>query len=81
MSDIDKAISIMEELEDDETVSTNVKEKISDLREELENTDDDEKRLAINKVLSELEEISNDVNVPAFVRTQIWHITSTLEAS
>jgi len=35
--------------------------------------------MKVNKSLSELDEISNDINLPTFIRTQIWGIASMLE--
>lgn len=76
--DLDQVISILVELEEDSSVSKGVKVRLVSMREELENHDDFS--LSVNKVLSDLEDLSADVNVPAYVRTQLWHITSVLES-
>lgn len=75
--DLESVIEILRELEEDSGVSKGIKIRISSMREELEDADDIS--LSVNKVLSDLEDLSGDVNIPAYVRTQLWHITSVLE--
>jgi uncharacterized protein (UPF0147 family) len=75
--DLESVIEILRELEDDSSVSKGIKVRIVSMRLELENADD--MSLSVNKVLSDLEDLSGDVNIPAYVRTQFWHITSVLE--
>lgn len=76
--DLDHVIEMFVELGEDSTVSKGIRVKIVAMKEELENTNDIS--LSLNKVLSDLEELSSDVNIPAYVRTQFWHITSVLES-
>lgn len=38
-----------------------------------------ETQLKIDALQQDLEEASNDVNIPSFVRTQIWSISGALE--
>jgi len=40
---------------------------------------DDETQLKINRVQDILNEITEDSNLPAFVKTQIWNLASLLE--
>lgn len=40
--------------------------------------EDKEMRIKANKALQELDEISDDPNVPPYVRPQIWNIVSLL---
>ncbi len=75
--DIQDVVEMFQELEDDPTVSKGVKIKIVAMREELENARNI--GLTVNKILSDLEDISSDVNLSPYVRTQFWHITSVLE--
>jgi uncharacterized protein len=72
-------ISMLEELQDDTSVSKNVKTKIQAMKQELINTSEENLSLTVNKLLSDLEDLSSDVNIPMFVRTQIWSVTSLLE--
>ena len=79
MSELQQVIQILEELEEDITVSRNIKEKIREMRVSLQSSDGDSMSLTVNRILSDLEDLSNDVNIPDFVRTQFWHLTSILE--
>lgn len=80
MNEFQQALTLMEDIKNDPTVSDKVKKKIDTMYKELKATSKDNRSLKINKVLADLEDISNDVNIPAFVRTQIWHVTSMLES-
>jgi uncharacterized protein (UPF0147 family) len=75
---ITEIIELLEELQGDSTVPRNVKNKLSDMQKELQNETGD-LSLKVNKILSDVEEIANDINLPMFVRTQIWNLTSLLE--
>jgi hypothetical protein len=72
-----KIIQALEELEQDNTVPRNVKMKVANtiklLREESE------KSIKISKAMHELEELSEDVNVQPYTRSQIFNIVSLLE--
>ncbi|MBW3015221.1 UPF0147 family protein [Candidatus Woesearchaeota archaeon] len=75
--DLDAIIDLMQDLSEDPTVPRNIKNKILELIETLK--EDVELSIKINKVLSELDEISDDSNLQAFTRTQLWNIVSMLE--
>ena len=77
--ELKKAIDILGDLQEDNLVSRNIKQKVSAMRSDLEKSKPEEMSLKINRILSDLEEISADVNLPLFVRTQVWHLTSILE--
>ncbi len=80
MSELDQVIDLLEELQEDTSVSKNVKLKIQAMKEELQGANADNMSLTVNKILSDLEDISSDVNIPMFVRTQLWSVTSLLES-
>lgn len=79
MDDKNQIINMLEELQEDTSVSKNVKTKIQAMKQELINTSEENLSLTVNKLLSDLEDLSSDVNIPMFVRTQIWSVTSLLE--
>jgi uncharacterized protein (UPF0147 family) len=70
-------IVYLEELKDDTTVPRNVKIKVDKTIGFLKETTD--LSIRINKALSEMEDISDDANLQAFTRTQVWNIVSLLE--
>lgn len=79
MNDLNQVIELLDELQEDTSVSKNVKVKLQTMKDELSGSNEDNLSLTVNKILSDLEELSGDVNIPMFVRTQIWSITSLLE--
>ena len=74
---IQNIIDALSELMDDNSVPKNVKTKISNAIILLkDNTDISVK---VNKVLHELDEISDDTHMQTYTRTQVWNIVSLLE--
>ncbi|MBI4738674.1 UPF0147 family protein [Candidatus Woesearchaeota archaeon] len=70
-------IEALRELTQDSTVPRNIKMKVESVIQLLsENAD---LSIRVNKALGELDEISDDTNLQAYTRTQIWNITSMLE--
>lgn len=71
-------ISLLSQIEEDFTVPKNVRVKVKNayvcLNDCIESVD-----VRINKSLQELDDISDDPNVPSYVRTQIWNAVSMLE--
>lgn len=76
----DRAEDLMKMVLEDTGTPRTVREKLSKMLAYLEREDLDS-QTKVNTVQSELEEISADVNIPPFVRTQIYGISSELEAA
>ncbi|MBN4049250.1 UPF0147 family protein, partial [archaeon AH-315-M20] len=57
-------------LKEDNTVPKNVRMKVENSIKIL--NDDTEMEIKVSKVLSELEEMADDVNLQPYTRTQIW---------
>jgi hypothetical protein len=70
---------MLNQVAEDRTVPRNIREKISDCVNTLKD-EKREKRIKINTVISILDEVTSDVNIPMYTRTQIWNIVSALEA-
>ena len=68
----------LEELKDDNTISKNVREKINQIILILNEQED--MSLRINKAMQSLDDISEDISLPSYTRTQIWNIVSMLES-
>jgi uncharacterized protein (UPF0147 family) len=80
MKESDEVKVIIEGLKEilgDASVPKNIKENIEKVISTLNNGDD--LPVKISKVLSELDEVSNDTNIQPYTRTQIWNIVSMLE--
>ncbi len=72
-------IEFMSELTDDGNVPRNVKAKLNDIVKQLKGATDANLSLTVNKLLTDLDDISSDANLDSFTRQQIWSITSMLE--
>ena len=77
MEALQQAIFTLQELEQDTTTPKNVKTKIiATLRILNENG---ELSIKISKALHELEELTEDINVQSYTRTQLFNVVSLLE--
>lgn len=65
------------ELQEDINVPKNIKEQLANTVDILES--EAENSIKINKALGMLDEISENQNLQAFTRTQLWNISSILE--
>ncbi len=74
-----QVVEALTEIQEDNTVPRNIKERIKNVRFILD--EDTEMSIKINKSLHELEEISEDTNILPFTRTQIINISSLLESA
>jgi uncharacterized protein (UPF0147 family) len=75
----EEVISFIQQVANDRTVPRNIRSKC----EESINILKDEKEdiaVRVNTVISNMDEISNDPNIPMYTRTQIWNIVSALES-
>ncbi len=75
---IQNIITALAELSTDTTVPRNIKAKLISIVEILK-SENGEVSMKVNKVLGELDEISDDTNIQPYTRTQIWNIASMLE--
>jgi uncharacterized protein len=76
----EEIIQALTNLKEDEGVPKNVRSKIdliiSDLKDDKIESD---LSMKVGKSLHNLDEISEDLNLPPFIRTQIWNVSSMLE--
>jgi uncharacterized protein (UPF0147 family) len=66
-------------LKDDTSVPKNIRTKIDETLRTLQK--EGEVSLRVHKALNVLAEISDDNNIQAYTRTQVWNIISLLESS
>lgn len=71
-------IAALEQIEQDGSVPKNVRLKIKNAMGMLMDNEL-ELKLKANKAMQELDDISNELNVPSYVMPQIWNIVSLLE--
>jgi uncharacterized protein (UPF0147 family) len=78
-----KAKDVMEminEIIEDPTLPKNIKANLECIINVLKDTKTKDLKLKADKCIHDLDEISSDVNLQPFVRTQLWSIVSMLEA-
>jgi len=74
-----EVFEICSKIEEDSAVPKNIKLKIQDIIITLKQ-EEKEIDIRVNTALQELDEISEDINIPDHIRTQIWSIVSLLES-
>jgi len=77
MSDMNELMETLEILQEDNSVPRNVRLKVENAIIILKEEGD--MKLKANKALQELDNLSDDPNVPSYVLPQIWNIVSLLE--
>ena len=78
-NDLTGVIDGLSQIEKEESIPKNVKIKIKSAMESL----NDKERvlsLRISKSLQDLEDASDDPNLPDYIRSQIWSMVSILES-
>ena len=76
---IQSIIGAIKEIEADTTISKNVKIKLDETVKALE--EDKEISMKVDKAIHILDELSEDSNLPSYIRTQLWNILSLLETA
>jgi uncharacterized protein len=72
-------IPIIQQVANDRTVPRNIRTKCEESVQFLQNAKED-MAVRINSVISSMDEIANDPNIPTYTRIQIWNIVSLLES-
>ncbi len=74
----EQIIPLLRQIADDRTVPRNIRTKCEESISILSGAQD--KAVKINTVISSLDEVTNDPNIPMYTRTVVWNIVSLLEA-
>ena len=72
-----QVIEALKELMEDNTVPRNIKAKFECMISHL--NDDSECSIKVSRAIHEIEEITEDVNLQSYTRTQIFNVVSLLE--
>lgn len=78
MVKVKDVVEVIKEIVEDTTLPKNIKAKLEEIAVELKETKD--VKLKADKCIHELDEVSSDVNLQPFVRTQLWSVVSMLES-
>lgn len=76
---IDYTTELMESIMEDTSVPRNIRRTIEEAKEKL-SVDEKEMNVNITSAIYLMDDISNDINMPAHTRTEIWTIISELES-
>lgn len=76
---IDYTTEVMESIMEDTSVPRNIRKTIEEAKEKL-SVDEKELNVNITSAIYLMDDISNDINMPAHTRTEIWTIISELES-
>ena len=71
--------SLFTQIEEDQAVPKSVKIKLKNAAAILEEEDKD-MAVRINKALEELDELCEDSNIQAYIKTELWNLVSLLES-
>lgn len=77
--DFDRVHDILRHIMDDNSVPRNIRRAAEESNEILSRKDEDP-TVRASTVISILDEISNDPNIPIHARTLVWEILSELES-
>lgn len=72
-------IPLIQQIVNDRTVPRNIRNKCEESIKILQN-DKEDIAVRVNAVISNMDEISNDPNIPTYTRIQVWNIVSLLES-
>ena len=73
----EEIIQALNTLKEDDGVPKNVRTRIDSIIDALR--EDTDISMKVGNSLHNLDDISEDLNLPAFIRTQVWNISSMLE--
>jgi len=80
MDELDRAIEMLTEIVHDSTVPKNIKDICSTTLVRL-NNQEEKIHIRIGAAIGMLDELSQNTNLPAHTRTQIWEVASLLETA
>ena len=75
----EEVINLIQQVADDRTVPRNIRSKCEESIKILKDEKEDV-AVRINTVISSMDEVSNDPNIPTYTRTQVWNIVSIMES-
>ncbi len=80
MVKVKDVIDTVNDIMDDPTLPKNIKTNLECIISVLKESKPKDIKLKADKCIHDLDDISSDVNLQPFVRTQLWSVVSMLEA-
>ena len=78
-TDLKDVINLLGDLSEDYSIPKNVRNALDKLKKDLQDPSK-ELRVKIDAALQEIENLALDPNLASYARTQIWNLSSLLEA-
>lgn len=80
MTELERAIEILDQILKDTTVPRNIKTSCQTVMDRLKNQEE-KQHIRIGAAISMLDDISQDQNLPFHIRSMVWEIASLLEVA
>ncbi|RME30747.1 hypothetical protein D6789_04715 [Candidatus Woesearchaeota archaeon] len=77
MATLNEVSEAMRMLINEQDIPRNVRDKMQQMIAEIKAGGD--QRILADKLLMQLEDLQSDINLPSYVRTHIWSLSSMLE--
>ncbi len=78
MERLEQAKALLIQISEDRTVPKNIRENAKKSKDILDSKED--LTVRVDRAIQILDEVSDDPNLPAYTRTQIWSVVSALES-
>ena len=78
MERLEQVKELLIQISEDRTVPRNIRESAKKSKEILDSQED--LTVRVDRAIQILDEVSDDPNLPAYTRTQIWSVVSALES-
>jgi hypothetical protein len=75
----ENVIPLIQQIANDRTVPRNIRTRCEESIKILQDEKEDA-AVKVNTIISYMDEVSNDPNIPTYTRIQIWNIVSLLES-
>ncbi|MBI2109771.1 UPF0147 family protein [Candidatus Woesearchaeota archaeon] len=79
MKEVNGVIDSLKGMEEDQTIPKNVRLKVNVALKALEDQNGKSFEVKVDQALQALDELSDNPNIPAYARAQIWLVVSALE--
>lgn len=77
---IETVLHVLSVIEQDGSVPKNIRSRIKTAILSLQENNGKSHEVKIDQVLQQLDDLSDDPNLPPYTRTQLWNVMSTLES-
>ena len=77
MATFDDIADALQGMIEEQGAPRNVREKVSGMIQAIKSEGD--KHILADKLLMQLDDLQSDINIPTYVRTQLWSVSSMLE--